>query len=87
VISGELPLGAAEKSNQHIVLEGTSYEVGRMQGGSAFNLIFDGNRMKKIGLEAWLVEQEERIRDGFHYHILQCVPCVVPTIGSEHDKD
>ena len=35
---------------------------------AAYNLIFDGHRMKKIGLEAWLIEQEERIKDGFHYY-------------------
>jgi len=43
--------------------------------------------MKEIGLEAWLQEQEERIKDGFHYHMLQCEQCIVPTIGSEYDKD
>lgn len=58
-----------------------------LAGGSAFNLVFDGQRMRKIGLDAWIQEQEERIRDGFHYHMLQCEPCVVPRIGSEHDRD
>lgn len=58
-----------------------------LAGGSAYNLIFDGHRMKEIGLEAWLAEQEERIKDGFHYHMLQCEQCIVPTIGSKHDRD
>lgn len=63
------------------------HRIKTLAGGSAFNLVFDGHRMKEIGLKAWLVEQEERIRDGFHYHMLQCVPCLVPTVGGEHDKD
>ena len=55
--------------------------------GSAYNMIFDGHRMKEIGLEAWLQEQEERIRDGFHYQMLQSKPKMVPRVGSDFDKD
>jgi len=58
-----------------------------LAGGSAYNMIFDGHRMKEIGLDAWVREQEERIKDGFHYHMLQCEQCIVPTVGSEYDKD
>ncbi len=50
-------------------------------------MIFDGHRMKEIGLEAWLQEQEERIRDGFHYQMLQSKPKMVPRVGSDFDKD
>lgn len=31
------------------------------------NLIGDGERLKKIGVEAWIEEQEERCRTGFCY--------------------
>ena len=58
-----------------------------LAGGTAYNMVFDGHRMKDIGLDEWLQEQEERIKDGFHYHMLQCEQCKVPTVGSEYDMD
>ena len=45
---------------------------------SEATLIHDGQRMKKIGLEAWLAEQEERRRAGFCYADVRCLPCEIP---------
>ena len=36
-------------------------------GSSESTLIHDGQRMKEIGLEAWMVEQEQRRQAGFCY--------------------
>ena len=35
-------------------------------------LIFDGKRMKEIGLEQWINEQEARRRSGFSYDDVRC---------------
>jgi hypothetical protein len=41
-------------------------------------LIADGERMKRIGLDAWIREQEERARTGFCYADIRCHPYEVP---------
>jgi len=41
-------------------------------------LIADGKRMKDIGLEAWIDEQEQRARTGFSYADVRCHPYKVP---------
>ncbi len=41
-------------------------------------MLHDGNRMKQIGLEAWIKEQEERRKAGFCYANIRCLPCKVP---------
>jgi len=41
-------------------------------------LIADGQRMKEIGLEAWIAEQLERARTGFCYADIRCHPYCVP---------
>ena len=58
-----------------------------MSKGSAYDMIFEGHRMKEIGMDACIQEQEGGIRDGFHYHILQCEPMIVPTVDSKYDVD
>jgi len=35
-------------------------------------LIFDGERMKEIGLEKWIDEQEVRRQNGFCYGDMRC---------------
>ena len=42
-------------------------------------MIHDGERIKEIGLDAWIIEQEERRRIGFCYSDIRCGHCVVPT--------
>ena len=41
-------------------------------------LLADGKRMKEIGLEAWIDEQEERAKTGFAYVDIRCYPYEVP---------
>ena len=35
-------------------------------------LIFDGNRIREIGIDAWIVEQEKRLNGGFEYDCIRC---------------
>jgi len=42
-------------------------------------LVHDGERIRKIGLDAWIEEQEQRKARGFCYADARCLPCTVPT--------
>jgi len=35
-------------------------------------LLFDGHRMKEIGIEAWSAEQDQRRAGGFYYGCIRC---------------
>ena len=48
-------------------------------GRSETTLILDGLRVREIGLEAWLAEQEQRRKEGFCYADARCGQCMVPT--------
>ena len=50
----------------------------KILGNSEPTLVHDGERIKEYGLDAWLVEQEERKRVGFCYEDVRCCPCEVP---------
>lgn len=41
-------------------------------------LIADGRRLRQIGTEAWVAEQEGRARTGFAYADVRCYPYSVP---------
>jgi len=41
-------------------------------------LIADGRRLREIGLEAWIAEQQARARTGFCYLDIRCEPYQVP---------
>jgi hypothetical protein len=41
-------------------------------------LLFDGERMKEIGLEKWIDEQEDRRRRGFSYDDVRCGKAIIP---------
>jgi len=41
-------------------------------------MLADATRMKDIGIEAWIVEQEERRTTGFAYADIRCHPYEVP---------
>ncbi len=41
-------------------------------------LIADGRRMKEMGIDAWVGEQEERAKTGFAYVDIRCHPYSVP---------
>ncbi len=42
-------------------------------------LIHDGERLRKVGLSAWIEEQEKRREAGFCYSDVRCGHCTVPT--------
>jgi hypothetical protein len=42
-------------------------------------LVADGKRIKEIGMDAWIEEQEERAERGFTYADIRCHPYNVPT--------
>ena len=42
------------------------------------NMLADGRRMKTIGIEKWIVEQQERVKTGFAYCDIRCQPYEVP---------
>ena len=41
-------------------------------------LLADGQRMRAIGIDAWIQEQEERCKTGFAYVDIRCEPYEVP---------
>lgn len=41
-------------------------------------LLADGERIRKIGVDAWIQEQEERAKTGFAYMDIRCYPYTVP---------
>ena len=42
------------------------------------SLLADGQRMREIGIEAWIAEQEERRKTGFAYVDIRCHPYEIP---------
>ncbi len=58
----------------------TEYPCRRIQGLAKgyVNMIGDGRRMKEIGLEKWVAEQEERAKTGFAYVDIRCEGYSVP---------
>ncbi len=42
------------------------------------SMLADANRMKAIGMDAWIAEQEERRKAGFAYVDIRCYPYEVP---------
>jgi len=46
-------------------------------GGGYVTLIADGMRLKEIGLDKWLKEQEARAKTGFCYCDIRCEPSTV----------
>lgn len=42
-------------------------------------LVHDGQRLKEIGLEAWIAEQEHRRQVGFCYDDVLCLACTIPS--------
>lgn len=45
---------------------------------SESTLVHDGQRLRQIGLDAWIAEQEQRKARGFCYADVRCLPCTVP---------
>ena len=71
----------AISKNIEVCAECEEYPCKRIKtlGNSEPTLIHDGLRIKKHGLESWIIEQEERKKVGFCYSDIRCCPCVVPS--------
>ena len=41
-------------------------------------MLADGHRMKAIGIDAWIQEQEERKQTGFAYSDIRVLPYNIP---------
>ena len=52
---------------------GTTLGVGGLAKGYHM-LIPDGKRMKEIGIEKWIAEQQDRAKTGFAYSDIRCYP-------------
>ncbi len=50
-------------------------------------LLADGQRLRAIGVEAWIAEQEARARTGFAYVDIRCEPYEVPADGQTSRAD
>ena len=57
-----------------------AFPCGRIEtlARSEATLIHDNRRLRAIGLEAWVAEQQERLRAGFCYAGVRTGPCEVP---------
>lgn len=53
-------------------------EMIKVFSGSEPTLIFDGMRMKEIGVEQWIEEQEIRRSKGFNYGMVRCGKGTIP---------
>jgi hypothetical protein len=51
----------------------------RTLAASEPTLLHDGGRLKELGLEPWIREQEGRRARGFCYAQIRCLPCTIPT--------
>jgi hypothetical protein len=56
------------------------YPCGMIQEFAKSNptLIFDGKRMKEIGMQAWIAEQDARRQNGFCYGDIRCGKDIIP---------
>ncbi len=50
----------------------------RMFSKSESTLVFDGERVKNVGLEKWINEQEGRRRKDFSYDDIRCAKGKIP---------
>jgi hypothetical protein len=66
----------AEKKDIDVCVFCEEYPCGKILGIAKGypTLLADGKRMKDIGLEAWIKEQEERAKTGFAYLDIRCHP-------------
>jgi kynurenine formamidase len=70
-----------EASNVHYE-QGTSFHIGKIDMvantgtyvDSLFHRYADGKRLKEIGIEAWVAEQQERAKTGFAYCDIRYAP-------------
>ena len=70
----------ARQKNVDLCISCEAYPCERIQGLAKGypTLLADGKRIKDIGIEAWIEEQEERAKTGFAYVDIRCYPYEVP---------
>ena len=70
----------ARERNIDICIYCEDYPCNRINGiAKGYPTLFaDGKRMKDIGVEAWIEEQEQRVKTGFAYTDIRCYPYEVP---------
>jgi len=70
----------AQERNIDICISCEDYPCERINGIAKGypTLIADGKRVKDIGIEAWIEEQEQRAKTGFAYADIRCYPYEVP---------
>ncbi|MHB0879117.1 MAG: DUF3795 domain-containing protein [Anaerolineae bacterium] len=71
----------AQSKGLAVCVECGEYPCDRVRtlGRSEPTLLHDGARLREIGPEAWVAEQEERRRSGFCYADVRCGNCEIPT--------
>lgn len=70
----------AREKNIDICISCEEYPCKRIDGIAKGypTLLADGKRIKDIGIDAWIEEQEERAKTGFAYADIRCHPYEVP---------
>jgi hypothetical protein len=70
----------AKEKNLDICVSCDEYPCERIKGIAKGypTLLADGQRIKEIGIDAWLVEQAKRAETGFAYADIRCYPYEVP---------
>ena len=70
----------AREKNVDICIYCEDYPCNRIDGIAQGypTLLTDGKRLKDIGVDAWIVEQEQRAKTGFTYADIRCYPYEVP---------
>jgi hypothetical protein len=70
----------ARERNIDVCVECDDYPCSRIEGIAKGypTLIADGKRMKELGIDQWITEQQERAKTGFAYVDIRCYPYEVP---------
>ena len=70
----------AQEKNIDMCISCDEYPCARVEGIAKGypTLLADGKRIKEIGLDKWIEEQEKRAQTGFAYADIRCYPYEVP---------
>jgi len=70
----------AKRRNVRVCPECEDYPCKRIHtlAASEATLLHDGGQIRKVGLDKWIAQQEQRTEAGFCYSDVRCLPCTVP---------
>jgi hypothetical protein len=70
----------AKKREVRVCPECGDYPCKRIHvlAASEATLLHDGRQIKKVGLDKWIAQQQQRAKAGFCYSDVRCIPCTVP---------